>query len=74
MKQLLSFLQENNGGVSSVRVFSFVTIVCMATDWMHAVFTSGKWSPDIALIGLVLGTITAKVVQKPLEQKENEDV
>lgn len=70
MGKILSFLQEDNGGISSMRVFSFVTIICMATDWMHAVFTSGKWSPDIALIGLVLGTITAKVVQKPFEQKE----
>ena len=74
MNKLLSFLQEDNGGVSSMRVFSFVTIICMATDWMHAIFTVGKWSPDIALIGLVLGTITAKVVQKPFEQKEGKGV
>ena len=69
MKNLFSFLQEDNGGISSMRLFSFVTILCMATDWMHAVFTIGKWSPDIALIGLVLGTITAKVAQKPFESK-----
>ncbi|QGH73431.1 MAG: hypothetical protein [Podoviridae sp. cty5g4] len=52
-----------------MRLFSFVTITCMAVDWMHAVFTAGRWTPDIALIGLVLGTITAKVAQKPFEQK-----
>ena len=52
-----------------MRLFSCVTIICMAVDWMHAVFTVGKWEPDIALIGLVLGTITAKVAQKPFEQK-----
>lgn len=69
MKNLFSFLQEDNGGISSMRLFSFVTILCMAIDWMHAVFTVGKWSPDIALIGLVLGTITAKVAQKPFESK-----
>ena len=68
--KFLEFLQEDNGGVSSMRVFSFVTIVCMAIDWMHAIFTVGRWSPDIALIGLVLGTITAKVAQKPFEQKD----
>ena len=67
--KLLSFLQEDNGGISSMRLFSCVTIICMAVDWMHAVFTVGKWEPDIALIGLVLGTITAKVAQKPFEQK-----
>lgn len=69
MNKIFSFLQEDNGGISSMRVFSFVTVFCMAIDWMHAVFTVGKWSPDIALIGLVLGTITAKVAQKPFEQK-----
>lgn len=69
MKNIFSFLQEDNGGISSMRLFSFVTILCMATDWMHAVFTIGKWNPDIALISLVLGTITAKVAQKPFESK-----
>lgn len=71
---ILNFLQEDNGGVSSMRVFSFVVIMCMAADWMHAVFTVGRWSPDIALIGLVLGTITVKVAQKPFEQKEGKGV
>ena len=69
MNKIFEFLQEDNGGISSIRIFSFVSIACMAIDWMHAVFTIGKWSPDIALIGLVLGTITAKIAQKPFEQK-----
>lgn len=70
MKTLLTFIKENSGQLSSIRLFSMVSVFCMATDWMHAVFTVGKWSPDIELIALVLGTITAKVVQKPFEGKE----
>src|SRR5574343_280639 len=69
MKALFEFLQEDNGGPSAIRLFSFVSVVCMAVDWMHAVFTVGKWSPDPSLIALVLGPITAKVVQKRLEEK-----
>lgn len=69
MNQIFGFMKEGNGELSSVRLYSFVTILCMTTDWMHAIFTVGKWQPDIALIGLVLGTITAKVAQKPFEQK-----
>lgn len=70
MNKLLTFVKENNGQLSSIRLFSVVSVFCMATDWMHAVFTVGKWSPDVELIALVLGTITAKVVQKPFEEKE----
>lgn len=69
MGKMLHFLQEDNGGLSSMRLFAFVTIACMATDWLHAVFTVGRWTPDVALIGLVLGTMTAKVAQKPFESK-----
>lgn len=68
MNKLFEFLQEGNGDYSSIRVFSFVSIICMAIDWMHAVFTVGVWKPDIALITMVLGPITAKVMQKKFEQ------
>lgn len=66
----LMFLKEDNGHLSSIRLFSVVSVICMAADWMHAVFTVGQWHPDIELIALVLGTITAKVVQKPFEEKD----
>lgn len=69
IRDLFEFMQEDNGGPSAVRLYSFVSIVCMAVDWMHAVFTVGAWRPDPALIALVLGPITAKVVQKRYEEK-----
>lgn len=69
VKNLTEFLQEDNGGLSAIRLFSFVSIACMAIDWMHAVFTVGRWSPDMNLIALVMGPITAKVVQKRFEEK-----
>ena len=69
MKEFYKFLQEDNGNLSSIRLYSLVVVGCMAIDWLHAVFAVGRWSPDVATIGLVLGTITAKVAQKPFEQK-----
>ena len=69
MNKLLEFLQEDNGGYSSMRLFSLVGIVCMATDWMYTIFHGGHYSPDPSLVALVLGPITAKVVQKKFEEK-----
>ena len=69
MNKLLEFLQEGNGSYSSMRLFSFVSIICMAVDWMHTIFTGGRYIPDPSLIALVLGPIAAKVVQKNFEEK-----
>lgn len=62
-------MTEDNGNFSSVRLFPTILTICMATDWMHAVFTVGKWSPSLEIIALVLGAITAKVGQKFMEEK-----
>ena len=69
MNKFFEFLQEGNGEYSSIRVFSFVSIVCMAVDWMYTTFTGGHYSPDPSLVALVLGPLTAKVVQKKFEEK-----
>ena len=70
MNKLLEFLQEDNGGYSSMRLFSLVSIGCMAVDWMWTIFHGGHYSPDPSLVALVLGPITAKVVQKKFEEKQ----
>lgn len=69
MNKIFEFLQEGNGSYSSMRVFSSVSIICMAVDWMHTIFTGGRYIPDPSLIALVLGPIAAKVVQKNFEEK-----
>ncbi len=69
MNKLLEFLQEDNGGYSAMRLFSLVSIGCMAVDWMWTTFHGGHYSPDPGLVALVLGPITAKVVQKRFEEK-----
>ena len=69
MNKLFEFFQEDNGGYSAMRLFSLVSILCMATDWMYTIFHGGHYSPDPSLVALVLGPITAKVVQKKFEEK-----
>ena len=74
MNKLFEFLQEGNGGYSSIRIFSFVSILCMAVDWMHTTFTGGHYSPDPGLVALVLGPLTAKVVQKKFEAAPKSEI
>lgn len=66
------FLQEANGDISSTRIFTFIIVCCTMTDYMHAIFTVGSWHPDVQTVGLLLGAIGAKVVQKFGEQKSGE--
>jgi len=47
---------------------TFATII----DWMHAVFTIGKWDPEWTTIGMVLGVLGFKIAQKPFEEKTKE--
>mgnify|MGYP003393525408 CR=1 FL=1 len=70
--KLLEFFQEDNGGLSYTRLSSFIILCCLVTDWMHAVFTTGRFSPDMALVSLVITSYTAKVVQKFAEQKSTD--
>lgn len=65
-------MQENNGQLSSTRLFPMIITLCMAVDWMHAIFTVGLWHPDIEVIALFLGAIGAKIAQKPFEEKKTE--
>jgi len=65
--KLFEFLQEDNGGFSMIRLLSFLSVVCLVIDWMHAVFTTGVWKPDVAVLAYVTSIIGLKVVQKDKE-------
>ena len=67
--KILEMLQEDNGGVSQIRVVTFLFAACMATEWLHSVFTTGIFTPNVTSISLVLGALGMKVAQKPFEQK-----
>jgi hypothetical protein len=67
--KLLEFFQEDNGNLSSVRLFNFAIIASAIIDWQRAVWTMGKWSPDIQVVALVFGILGLKVWQKGGEEK-----
>ena len=59
--KVLQFLQEQNGQLSSKRLFSFLIVLAVTTDYMHAVWTVGSWHPDLALIGILITVIGGQV-------------
>lgn len=67
MKELLGFLKDKNGNLSSVRLYSFFIIIAFIIDWMHAVFTKGNYNPAWSLISLVGAIIGVKVLQTKFE-------
>lgn len=71
--KLLEFFQEANGSLSSVRLFNFAIIASAIIDWQRAVWTIGKWSPDIQVVALVFGILGLKVWQKGAEEKPGQN-
>lgn len=69
MNKIFEMIEEDNGGISQIRVVAFLFASCMATEWIHAIFTTGIFAPNMTSISLVLGALGMKVVQKPFEQK-----
>jgi hypothetical protein len=70
--KILEFLQENNGRFSSARLFAFLVTITTIIDWLHAIFCTedGVWRPEWSTIGMVLGVLGFKVVQKFAENKK----
>ncbi len=64
---ILDFLREANGTLSSARLFMFLICLSVIIDYQHAVWTTGIWHPDWQTIGLVLGALGFKVWQKGYE-------
>ena len=67
--KIMEFFQEENGSLSSVRLFNFAIIASAIIDWQRAVWTTGKWSPDYQVIALVFGVLGLKVWQKHSEER-----
>ncbi|MCK5823563.1 MAG: hypothetical protein KAG95_06140 [Bacteroidales bacterium] len=70
--KILEFFKESNGNYSSARLFAFLVTITTIIDWLHAVFTTsdGIWRPQWQTIGMVLGVLGFKVVQKFKENKD----
>jgi len=70
------FLKENNGQLSSSRLFAFLVTIATIIDWMHSVFATpeGVWRPEWSTIMMVLGVLGFKVAQKFTENKDSKPV
>lgn len=68
--KILEFLEEKSGQLSSKRLFTFLVIVSTIIDWQHAIWTVGRWTPDLNVIGLILGVVGFQVVGKFAENGE----
>lgn len=69
MKNFKEFFQDEKGRYSSARLFTFLIVIAVIVDWMHSVFTTGIWKPEYQTIGLVLGSLGFKVLQKKEEKR-----
>ncbi len=71
MHKLCEFFAEDNKNLSSSRLLMFLVVLSAIVDWQHAIWLgSGKWEPNWEIVGILLGTVGAKVVQKKFETKE----
>ena len=65
-----SMLREDNGNLSSIRIYGFIALCGFMIEWMHWVFmNSSRFDPSPTTIAFVLGLIAGKVVQKFGEEK-----
>ena len=74
LQKFLEFLEESNGQFSSARLLSFLVTIAIIVDYMHAIFTVGKWQPDINLILILLVVVTGKTIQKFGEDKPGNEI
>jgi hypothetical protein len=69
--KLTQFFEEDNGKLSSSRLFSFIIVISFTVNWMHDIFLIGKFTPDITIVGLVFGVLGIKFLNKKVEQTIN---
>ena len=69
MGKFLEFFSGANGQLSSVRAQTWLVILCFCTDWLMHIIRGQEFNPNINVVGLVLGVLKLKVVQKFGEEK-----
>jgi hypothetical protein len=68
---LQQLFQESNGQYSSVRVQAWIVILCFCVDWIGHIIRNESFTPDLSIVGIVLGVLGLKVTQKFAEEKIN---
>lgn len=66
--RFVEFLEEDNGKLSSSRLFSFMIIMSFIFNWVHDIIVIGNFKPDYLIIGLIFGLLGVKILNKKVEQ------
>ena len=69
MKKLLELIQEDNGNLSSTRAQAWLAIICFCGDYIAHIYRGVQFSPEWTIVGIVLGILGLKIIQKPMEEK-----
>jgi hypothetical protein len=69
MYKFLELFSGANGQLSSVRAQTWLVILCFCTDWAMHIIRGQEFNPNINVVGLVLGVLGLKVVQRFGEEK-----
>ncbi len=67
--KLLEFFEEDNGHLSSVRLFNFLIIATFVMDWQKDIWSNTPFNPTWEQIAIVAGVLGLKVWQKMTEEK-----
>ena len=75
MKKFLQFFEENNGRLSSTRLFSFLIVLSFVFEYVSNIYYRTIFAPSNEMIIIVLGVLGIKVTQKHIEvQKKPKEV
>ena len=69
LSSLAQFFQDSNEQFSSVRAQAWLVILCFCGDWIVHIVRNQPFTPDISIVGIVLGVLGLKVTQKFAEEK-----
>ncbi len=70
--KILQFFTDHAGKLSSSRLFKLLVAFSAIIDWQHAVWTVGKWTPDIEVLVFIAAVLGVTTYQHKVEQKRKE--
>lgn len=70
--KILEFLTDNNGKLSSSRLFMLLVACSFTIEWQEHIWTSTvAFKPSIEMLTMVLGVLGFKVFHNKTEKKDN---
>ena len=65
----VGMFKEDNGNTSSIRVLTFIVVVCILFNWTYVTLLNGQYIPlSFGDVGALVGTFVAKGWQKGKEK------